>query len=98
MLKYLQVDVHYRRGSIQRRECEIVIVIGHFWNVTSPTLSLRGSGDWCRDGDGGCVGRLVAFHRGESLALVEESLSSCCLDTRIELGLYKPENEIEFEF
>ena len=29
MLKYLQFDVHYRRGSIQRRECEIVIVIGH---------------------------------------------------------------------
>lgn len=83
MLKYLQFDVHYRRGSIQRRECEIVIIIGH---------TLRGSGD------GGWVRRLVAFHRGESLALVEESLGACCLDTRIELSLYKPENEIEFEF
>ena len=90
MLKYLQFDVHYRRGSIQRRECEIVIIIGHTWSVASHTL--RGSGD------GGWVRRLVAFHRGESLALVEESLGACCLDTRIELSLYKPENEIEFDF
>ena len=53
-----------------------------------------------RSGDGGCVRRLVAFHRGDSLALalVEESLGACCLDTGIELSLYKPENEIEFEF
>ena len=55
-----------------------------------------------RSGDGGCVRRLVAFHRGDSLvlalALVEESLGACCLDTGIELSLYKPENGIEFKF